>query len=152
MKFSLIMAVTLVISSSAIAEPKLFVCKSIQTFDNETCKPGDVARLQHFLLDTDDFEKESPEYDYQLVYSCVEKNTNFDEVGVLGASTRTIMGYQQKFRYHYDVTPTTLTFHFDLFPTEHKRSHWIQFEMDRETLAAGDNAFCVIEEAPNPMP
>ena len=146
MRNFLVMIVTFVISSSVFAEPQLFVCKSIQTYENEACLPGDVARLQHFLVDTDEFEKEDPEYEYQLVYSCVEKNTNFDGVGVLDASTKTIMGYQQKYRYPFDVTATTLTFHFDLYPSEHMNSHWVKFEMDRETLTAGDNAYCTIEE------
>ena len=58
MRNFLVMIVTLVIRSSAFAEPELFVCKSIQTYENEACLPGDIARLQHFLVDTDDFEKE----------------------------------------------------------------------------------------------
>lgn len=142
----LFMGAGLVISASALAEPQLIACKSIQTFTNEACKAGDVARLQHFLVDTDDFEKEDPEYEYQLVYSCVEKNPDFEEVGALGASTKTIMGYQQKYRYPYEVSATTLTFDYDLFPSDHMKSNWIKFEMDREILTAGDNAYCEIQQ------
>lgn len=146
MRNSPLFIAALVISTSAFAEPQLIVCKSIQTFNNQACKTGDIARLQHFLVDTDDFEKEDPEYEYQLVYSCVEKNPDFEAVGVLGASTKSIMGYQQKFRYPYVVTANTLSFQYDLYPSDDMSSHWIEFELDRETLTAGDTTYCTIEQ------
>ena len=146
MRVLFVTVIALVISSSTFAAPKLVVCETFQTREGHgTCEVGDVFRRQHFLVDTDDFNKESPEYEYRLDYSCLEKGDEFNKTSKFGASTRTMMGYQNKYRYNYDVTATTLTFHYNMFPSGHMKPAMKKLDMNRETLTT-ENTTCTIKE------
>jgi len=138
MKYVAIAFTAIIISASAFAEPKLIVCKSLYTKDDGGCKVGDVLSQTHFLVETDDFSKEKPEYEYQMVYSCLYE--------VMDASKKKAYGYKQKYRYAYDVTPTTLTFHYDAIPESGSDLHlFSKTDINRETLTT-KHGKCTIED------
>lgn len=124
----------LVLCPSAIADPKLVVCDRPNS-EEKGCGPNNAFWTYSFLVETDDFDKESPEYEFQERSSC----------------SGTPLG--EKYRYPYEVTPTTISFTYAALPDSSGDKMFGKFDLDRETLTAvlsnasrNANLVCRIEE------
>ena len=151
MKRILISLTMLGLCSSAIAEPNLIVCEffTVENAVSENCEVGEVNWRRQFLVETDDFNKENPEYEFESSYTCREDEESFNKDRGFG-SVRKNIGYKQKYRYKYQVTPTTLSFHFLMVPElEQMADKWMKMDINRETLTGkeGNGMYqCRIEE------
>ena len=108
---------TLALSTTAFAEPVLYVCERPAWDGTDGCGPNNTYATYTMLVDTRDFDDEKPEYVMQAGKGCdVSKKT--------------------KYRYHYIVEPETLTFRFAQLPMAPRDKMWTGITLERETLKA----------------
>lgn len=120
--------------STVLAEPLLYVCERPAWDGKSGCGPNDSYSTHTFLVETRDFGKEQPEYEYRGGKGCeVEKKAAY--------------------RYHYRVEPETLTFRFAQLPRAPRDKLWTSVTLDRNTMTAvldgvdhGSELVCRVEK------
>jgi hypothetical protein len=131
----------LVFSSAAFAKPVLYVCERPAWDGKEGCGPDNTYYTYNLFLDTDDFDKDLPVYDFQMKKGC-------------DASEATMWTYQYK---AYD---DNLEFWFNRVPHGKNSSQLIStIKLDLKTMKAhlskvenSTELTCREEKAPNRRP
>jgi hypothetical protein len=109
--------ITLIACSPALAAPQLYVCERPAWDGKEGCGPNNTYATYTFLVETNDFDKEKPEYVFQGGKGCdVSKKV--------------------KYRYHYVVSEDSMTFKFAELPKAPRDKLWTTIKLDRNTMKA----------------
>jgi len=109
---------SLIFCSTAFAEPVLFVCERPAWEGVEGCGPNNTYYTYNLFVETDDFDKEYPIYDFQMSKSC-------------DASKATMWNY------NYRVTDEIIEFMFNQVPSGAVKAQFLStITLNRETLKA----------------
>lgn len=93
-----------IVSCNALAAPKLITCTQTNVIKSEAGEVSESIHKWSAVLDTDDFKKENPEFEWTLLQR--------DEFGEQVSGQPVGNSY----RYKYEVTPTTISLrHCGLF-------------------------------------
>jgi hypothetical protein len=116
-KFNIVF-MTLIFCSAAFAEPVLYVCERPAWEGKEGCGPNNIYYTYNLFVDTDDFHKDKPEYDFQMSKSCDASKA-------------------QMWTYTYKVSEETIVFWFNQVPAGRVHSQLLStIKLDRESLKA----------------
>jgi hypothetical protein len=116
-KFNLVF-LTLIFSSVAFAEPVLYVCERPAWGGKEGCGPNNTYYTYNLFVETDDFGKKNPIYDFQMKKGCDASKANM-------------------WNYNYIVTDETLQFVFNQVPNGAVKAQFIStITLDRDSLKA----------------
>ena len=107
--------IALIACSPALAAPQLFVCERPAWDGKEGCGPNNTYATYTFLVETNDFDDEKPEYVFQGGKGC-------------DASKKV------KYEYRYAVSEDTITFKFAELPKAPRDKLWTTVEINRETM------------------
>lgn len=107
--------ITLIACSPALAAPQLYLCERPAWDGKEGCGPNNTHSTFSFLVETNDFDNEKPEYVFQGGKGC-------------DASKKV------KYRYRYAVSEDTITFKFAELPKAPRDKLWTTIAIDRETM------------------
>lgn len=118
MSKSILVFLTLIFSSAVFAEPVLYVCERPAWGGKEGCGPNNTYYTYNLFVDTDDFSKEKPIYDFQMSKSCDASKASM-------------------WNYNYKVTDDTIEFIFNMVPNGAVKSQFLStIKLDRKTLKA----------------
>lgn len=116
-KFNIVF-LALLCSSAAFAEPVLYVCERPAWGGKEGCGPNNTAYTYNIFVETDDFDKDNPVYDFQMSKGCDASNSSM-------------------WNYNYVVNQETLEFFFNSVPNGADKVQFYQtIKLNRETLKA----------------
>ena len=109
---------TLFFSSVAFAEPVLYVCERPAWEGKEGCGPNNTYYTYNLFVETDDFDKKNPIYDFQMGKGCDASK-------------------EAMWNYHYKVTDEELKFLFNLVPVGAVKAQLLStITIDRKSLKA----------------
>lgn len=117
LKFNLVF-LTLIFSSAAFAEPVLYVCERPAWQGKEGCGPNNTYYTYNLFVETNDFSKTHPVYDFQMSKSCDASNATM-------------------WSYNYIVDDETIEFFFNQVPYGRVKAQFLStIKLDRESMKA----------------
>lgn len=116
-KFNLVF-LTLIFSSAVFAEPVLYVCERPAWSGKKGCGPNNTYFTYNLFVETNDFSKDYPTYDFQMSKGCDASNSTM-------------------WNYNYIVNDETIEFFFNQVPNGAVKAQFLStIKLDRQTMKA----------------